>query len=485
MAKNIRTYSSRTKTGCLTCRRRRVKCDEAKPLCTRCTRSNRACEGYTAAAAAQTKAAVSRGAPLRVIMYTPTAPSAPRAEPEKASFAFFLAQGAACFPADFARGILQAAQVDRVFTDAIVALGAAQQMYEFGEDDRARLGNVAMVAYGRALRRLRGLGAGAEGEGEVHLRGRGSVEVLLLCCVLFACFESLRGCRRSAVVHIKCGLDVLRQSERGSQGRWALVSRETMAAMFTRLDNQIVELLGVSFYETMDENSSDKVYFPGPISVKLPTSDLRTSVDMHLNHLFHRQLRLALVAGGRLPSDENSPAEAETPVSVKRQQVLFKTEALDTELLQIWQLMAELYELVGPGMGPEEAWDPYVEEFGVIVALSEKYLSQERPRTQKRIFGFSIGVIPPLYMTATRCRDPHIRRQAIRLLAEYPRREVMWDSTVAAEVARKVMEIEEGISDSDSKCGLDEAVLYKPARVRTVTAVLDDEDGARFEFVQQ
>ncbi|EGO59891.1 hypothetical protein NEUTE1DRAFT_121594 [Neurospora tetrasperma FGSC 2508] len=36
----------RTKTGCLTCRKRRIKCDEAKPICNNCTKSKRQCEGY-------------------------------------------------------------------------------------------------------------------------------------------------------------------------------------------------------------------------------------------------------------------------------------------------------------------------------------------------------------------------------------------------------------------------------------------------------
>ncbi|KAK7203329.1 fungal-specific transcription factor domain-containing protein [Myxozyma melibiosi] len=36
----------RTRTGCLTCRRRRVKCDEAQPKCARCVKANRVCEGY-------------------------------------------------------------------------------------------------------------------------------------------------------------------------------------------------------------------------------------------------------------------------------------------------------------------------------------------------------------------------------------------------------------------------------------------------------
>ncbi|KAL1836406.1 hypothetical protein VTJ49DRAFT_5172 [Mycothermus thermophilus] len=37
----------RTKTGCLTCRKRRIKCDEGKPTCSNCIKSKRECEGYS------------------------------------------------------------------------------------------------------------------------------------------------------------------------------------------------------------------------------------------------------------------------------------------------------------------------------------------------------------------------------------------------------------------------------------------------------
>lgn len=38
----------RAKTGCFSCRKRRVKCDEAKPECQRCKSANVHCEGYPA-----------------------------------------------------------------------------------------------------------------------------------------------------------------------------------------------------------------------------------------------------------------------------------------------------------------------------------------------------------------------------------------------------------------------------------------------------
>lgn len=54
-----------------------------------------------------------------------------------------------------------------------------------------------------------------------------------------------------------------------------------------------------------------------------------------------------------------------------------------------------------------------------------------------------IGWIPPLYYAALRCRVHRVRLQAIRFLESTSHREGIWDSNIAACVARKVMEIEE------------------------------------------
>lgn len=43
-----RVIKRRTRTGCLTCRKRRIKCDEAKPHCLNCQRSRKLCLGYEA-----------------------------------------------------------------------------------------------------------------------------------------------------------------------------------------------------------------------------------------------------------------------------------------------------------------------------------------------------------------------------------------------------------------------------------------------------
>lgn len=44
--KRKRNFSNRTKTGCMTCRRRKKKCDETKPECSNCLRGGFVCAGY-------------------------------------------------------------------------------------------------------------------------------------------------------------------------------------------------------------------------------------------------------------------------------------------------------------------------------------------------------------------------------------------------------------------------------------------------------
>lgn len=46
-ATRSRPVRKRTKTGCLTCRKRRIKCTEERPICNNCIKSKRECEGYS------------------------------------------------------------------------------------------------------------------------------------------------------------------------------------------------------------------------------------------------------------------------------------------------------------------------------------------------------------------------------------------------------------------------------------------------------
>jgi hypothetical protein len=61
----------------------------------------------------------------------------------------------------------------------------------------------------------------------------------------------------------------------------------------------------------------------------------------------------------------------------------------------------------------------------------------------KPVFSLDIGIVTPLYVVVSRCRDPAIRRRGLQLLASCNRREGIWDSTLAARVAERLITIEE------------------------------------------
>lgn len=61
----------------------------------------------------------------------------------------------------------------------------------------------------------------------------------------------------------------------------------------------------------------------------------------------------------------------------------------------------------------------------------------------KPSFSADLGIVPPLFVVATKCRDPHLRRKAIQLMRSSSRREGMWDSEMSARISQWVMQIEE------------------------------------------
>ncbi|KAI1995771.1 hypothetical protein LOZ53_001374 [Ophidiomyces ophidiicola] len=67
----------RTKTGCLTCRKRRIKCDERHPICRNCEKSKRECLGYDPVFRAQPGPSVIQPAPSQQTTFPVAAPQIP------------------------------------------------------------------------------------------------------------------------------------------------------------------------------------------------------------------------------------------------------------------------------------------------------------------------------------------------------------------------------------------------------------------------
>ncbi|KAI7227905.1 hypothetical protein KC343_g7831 [Hortaea werneckii] len=86
-------------------------------------------------------------------------------------------------------------------------------------------------------------------------------------------------------------------------------------------------------------------------------------------------------------------------------------------------------------------FDQYNDHFEETLRYSENYVNAKAG--QPAVFTFEVGAVPPLYFVATKCRNPFLRRRALRLLARAPRKEAMWGATSTGQLAARIIAVEE------------------------------------------
>lgn len=93
-------------------------------------------------------------------------------------------------------------------------------------------------------------------------------------------------------------------------------------------------------------------------------------------------------------------------------------------------------------------------------------------RQIKPSFSADMGIVPPLFVVATKCREPWTRRQAIQLLRSSARREGMWDSELAANIGEWIMQVEEH-DDQDSPGTVPTRPIPEERRIMVKTVDFD------------
>jgi hypothetical protein len=151
---------------------------------------------------------------------------------------------------------------------------------------------------------------------------------------------------------------------------------------------------------------------------------------------------------------------------------------LPVATLRLWHTGATMHLSAG-ALGPESRWDNYVAAFRRTVDLGEEIVDELCRSDPRSSFSVEMGYIDPVFYAASRCRDPWIRRRAIAILKKLPRQEGIWQSTGAAAVAEKWMEVEEeGLEAITSAADVPE---HK--RVALIeTAVNVDQESGRLRF---
>lgn len=225
---------SKVRTGCVTCKQRRVKCDERKPTCNRCAKAGRQCRGYAPPPPKDRNAA---GQPLVIISYIAPDHSISflpgMATRERRSLEFFKQHTLleAFATPEWPEHVLRTSTYEGSVRHAIVALGALHEHFsatsQMDED-------FAMRQYSKAMKQIM----------KLDMTSNTSTDTALISCILFACIESLQGHYRSSLLHINSGLQILKEQETSGDAdeKVAYISKDVLRPMFLRFVTQSREI---------------------------------------------------------------------------------------------------------------------------------------------------------------------------------------------------------------------------------------------------
>lgn len=458
---NGRLGSRKSRRGCLTCKKRKVKCDEAKPICGRCAAGGHTCQGYTDPFISNDTRAVARASrspsthssvsssfpPSRSISPLPLDPVNLRA------FHYFSAElspvlGAPLGKAFWETSVLRVSQSEPAVQQALTALSAlyehAQQSDQLASSPRSSL---ATRQYNKALattaQRV------AQGDGDL---------VALITCILFLCFEFLQQNQVGAFSLLAKGANILHGLMR--HGSTSPSSRTTLLLcsvlpVFERLA-LLSALFGFSIppfprkwadtcfgkagvpteFTTLEEAKIilywRLVHIHDLMKRSQPYRDCVTTPDDNLKAMLVEQeqhmsaletWRVNLDALSTLVTDQEEDADLEAALRMYH------------AITQAW-LSCALQPL-------ETAYDDHCSLFKAVVDQAEALSRSTRgARARRPFFSFEMGVIPPLYMTVLKCRDPAIRARALNNLYQAPAQESLWTRVEAIRVAERALAVE-------------------------------------------
>ncbi|CAG7943486.1 unnamed protein product [Penicillium salamii] len=477
----------KVKTGCKTCKARRVKCDESRPACRRCVSTGRVCNGYGIWGGGDSQSQIQCSQPLSI--HRAPVPQGGLTSDEEISFDWFrektTKQFAGVFTSDFWETLVfQASVQEPAVRHAVVALSAAHRSDD-SRDPRALAAprginteHFMLQHYNKAIHHLRSSPVNDTTP---------DIRVILITCMIFVTLEYLRGQYASGNSHLRYGIQLL--SELSTQGsKSSTLSENTSKCMTQATDfahNALIDsyaqltmqsaMFGI-FPSHMCITTHDSQTYAPPYNFK-SIINARKSLDelLHKVKCLKEDYHQALETGNTIDHSKASAAQdsiqkdllawrqAYDVILPSLQSTMDPRDRAGSIIVRLYHEMVTVMAAVSLSES-EMDFDAYTDRFSAIIAgvhelsqiwsLSATESWNPGPgagNTDPRDRGFTIesGYIPPIYYTAMKCRIPHIRRQAIQALRLTPRREGLWNGPLLADVLEEVIGIEQGQTHVD------------------------------------
>lgn len=441
-----RKGSHKVKTGCYTCKKRKVKCDEEKPHCARCIKTGRKCDGYG-------PPPVGSYSWSELLGKQPIVPAitARRNSKDGRALEFYhqvVAPAFSRFPGDdfWTRLVAQATLQEPAVHHAVCAISSFYELIDGTPIDAfvaTPKGRYAIVHYNQALQ---------------HLTRVRDESVVLFVCILFVCIEALRENKQGAITHCQYGVKVFNDSEGGGSA-WA---REYFRPIFIRL-TCCPFFFGASIeyspapigFETEDISGPHATWDLCRYRINLlttrsirfvreyevPTPNHPPKPEPDLSRFGERQSRLVSQLDEWLRNYDDLYAQDPPPTDNLSPYLMIAMMCL---VLRVWVLACAAES--------EMVYDEYVETFREIVDLArqcavveKKKMETNRAPLHKSKFVLDMGFVPTLYFVIIKCRDLELRQAALDCMTVLaPERENLWNTALLYSVAKRIIELEHG-----------------------------------------
>ena len=451
-----RKWAPKSRSGCSTCKSRRVKCDEKQPICTPCCKSSRQCE-YSPNRDPD---------PLKVVLWRPNDVSIQRIHPsphhsneESRAFHFFRTKVATnlggFFDSSFwTLDILRVAQHEEPVRHAIVALASLSEtlLDTAPGSSKPPPESFAIQQHSKAISNLRK---------KIDENDGSSIEVILITCALFICYEMFQSHNEEALSHMSSGIYVYFNWHSTRRERLPQNHPSSIEVQLQRLFGRMM-LQTILFVQTKPQEWKFVIPSFTPNLPSMPfvfgsLEEARDSLDGCMCSIFHGMLASKFQGlDNSCQEISNDSISQHDPfekwaLAYKRfieEQIgtLSPRERKAATFLEIQQITGSIIAATMPVID-EIVFDSFDQSFSQIVTLATQLLcsnDEHYTDSEPPLFpAFEMGIIPNLYFLASRCRDPSLRRQALHLLRLGPRQEGIWHRDVLGSIAERIMTMEE------------------------------------------
>jgi hypothetical protein len=443
----------KARTGCLTCKARKVKCDESRPSCRRCTLAGRTCDRSLNGNSLSRVVAWSSPGPnadgllsnglhndeIRWLehFHSHTGPSL-SGDPDYRSF--------------WTLELPQLSVSESAIRHALLAVGSCHARYEAQLEGSKHRGQIedpgfAIKHYNLAIANLR----------KVVETKHAKPHVPLICCLLFICLECLYGNTKLILTHLQNGLKILDSYEDHPGNNGALKSLTTRVHPIFDLFKAQSTVFGMT--EPISIETTGSMDFPNATGAKAILDRLIRSSMSFVKHKRHDYGEHDLPDDGPKRKEHRALLDQllawENRMNRLAQREPPEVDLNDPSVLMLHIRQQSTFVYLAVCLDPHQTFcDAFLPRFKAITDLTKQFMGRNMDASSSGMasllsstFSLESSLIPALYLTAIKCRDSAVRRCAIALLEKHPGREGLWDAKLYARVATRVADIEEaGVS---------------------------------------